>query len=107
MRPVIGQTLQVDISDLAAVSVPLMVIGFASIPGGAPLSGFGAAGPSCNLLIAPDLVVSLPSGGSSTSYLQPIPTNPAFLGAELYFHGAQLDLIDFSVTERGRALIGQ
>ena len=71
------------------------------------VAAFSGAGPSCNLLIAPDLVVSLPVGGSSTSYLQPIPTNPAFLGAELYFHGAQLDLIDFSVTERGRALIGQ
>ena len=106
-RPAIGQSLQVDISNLAPVSVPLMVIGVASIPGGAPLAGIVPAGPTCNLLISPDLVVSLPIGGSTASATIAIPNNPALLSFELFFQGAQLDLVDFSVTERGRAFIGQ
>lgn len=106
-RPAIGQTLQIDISNLAAVSVPLMVIGFASIPGGTPLAGILPAGPTCNLLITPDAVSSLPIGGSSASSMLAIPNNPSLLSSEIFFQGAQLDLVDFSVTARGRVFIGQ
>jgi len=109
--PQLGQTLQIDMSNVSPVGVPLMVLGLSdtswnglALP--VPVSLALPAAPTCMILVSLDSVNVLPTVGSTASLSLPIPNNAALMGFVLFAQGAQLEPGNFSVTEKGTATVG-
>lgn len=105
--PVLGGNLQVSMDNLAPLSLPLMVTGFAAIQP-FPIASLGLSqDPSC--LLVTDLVVlagPLPTVGGVATLTLPVPPQNTLVGAELFFQGAQFEPAGVSLTRQGIARIG-
>ncbi|MFT4841924.1 MAG: hypothetical protein ACI8UD_003517 [Planctomycetota bacterium] len=109
--PQLGSTLQVDISNVSPIGVPMMVFGlsdtmWSSVPLPLAVSIALPAAPSCMLQVSVDFLQTLTPVGSTASFSLPIPNNPALIGFVLFTQGAQLEATGFSVTEKGIATVG-
>lgn len=110
VRPVIGATYDVTLSDAVANSAAFFLTGLSatsfqgvSLP--APLPG----APGCNVLAAPHATRFVPTTGTGTaSALTVIPNSPIFAGLTLYHQWAVLDganPLGVVVSNAGRAVI--
>lgn len=105
--PVIGQTLQIDMDNVAPFAVPVVVLGFSAI---APttLVSLGLSGdPTCILITSPDLIAyPLPVSGGVASVTLAVPAINSLLGAQLFFQLGQSEPSGISVTPQGIATVG-
>lgn len=110
--PVLGQTMQVDMSNVAPAALPMMIIGTSdTVWNGLPLplavSLVLPSAPSCFVLVSVDLLSGpLPVTGGVATQSFPIPNNTALVGFTLYFQGVQIEAAGVSVTEKGTATVG-
>jgi len=105
--PVVGGTLQVDMSNVSPTGLPLLIGGATAVaPYPIYLAGL-TTDPSCVLLTSLDAVVGpLPVVGSTATFTLPVPANGQLVGFELFLQGAQYEASGVSLTEQGVATVG-
>lgn len=105
--PIIGQTLQIDMDNVAPAAVPVVVLGFSAVP---PISLLGAglsSDPTCFLITNPDAVAfPLPQVGSVASVTLAIPPVNSLFGVQLFFQLGQNEFSGVSVTPQVIATVG-
>jgi hypothetical protein len=80
--PVLGGTLSLGVTNLAG-GIALMVVGFTPVT--VPLAPFGLGfGPTCTLLVTPDVLEVLPQAGGVATWNLPIPNTTTLRGVHLY-----------------------
>jgi len=107
--PVLGGTLEVVMNNVSPTGLPLMIIGFTTVPA-FPISVIGlTSDASCLLTVNLDALEGpiVPSG-TVASLLLPLPGVPALAGTPLFFQGTQLELTtsDWNLTDEGTAILG-
>lgn len=105
--PVVGGTLQVDISPVSPVGIPIMVLGGGATP---PfmISTVGLTGdPTCLLTTSLDAAIGpLPVVNGVATFSLPVPANAQLIGYQLFLQGAQYEAGGVSLTEQGIATVG-
>ena len=87
--PAIGQNLDVNLTDLTATNLPLILIGTATTPPTPMSLIFPGSGAACSVQMNPALVAV----GGSWAFV--MPNTPALVSQVLYAQGVQLD-VNFS-----------
>lgn len=112
--PGIGQSFDVELSNLTTGSVPALIFGFndqfwVSFPLPLDLSTlFPFAVSGCNLLVSADSVLPMiPTGATTASLPLTVPANPALVGVPFFVQGLQFEGGSLTVTAKGSAIIGQ
>lgn len=104
--PSLGGTLQVEMDNVSALGIPLMIGGVTSIP---PfmISTVGlTTDPNCLLTTSVDAVVGVPVSGGIATFSLPVPANTQLLGFELFLQGAQYEAGGVSLSDQGVATVG-
>lgn len=105
--PVIGQTLQIDMDNVAPLAVPAVVLGFSAIAPASLVSLGLSTDPSCFLITNPDAIAyPLPVSGGVASVTLTIPPVNTLVGVQLFFQLAQNEPSGVSVTPQGIATVG-
>ncbi|MCB9879155.1 MAG: metallophosphoesterase [Planctomycetes bacterium] len=107
--PVLGATLEVEMSNVSPTGLPFMVVGYAATAP-FPISLLGLSNdPTCLFSVSLDAFVGpLVLVGSTASMSLSIPASSALAGAQLHFQGTQLELTTgfWSLSDRGTATLG-
>lgn len=110
--PVLGQSLLVDMDNIAPAGLQMMVVGTSDTSwNGAPLpipiSVALPSAPSCFLLVSADVLVGpLPVSGGVATMTFPIPTTASLVGFTMFFQGLQFEAAGVSATAKGTAVVG-
>ena len=91
--PTVGSSYQMDLEQAAASSFATLAAGLSSTDfNGNPLPAALPGVPGCEVLIAPDAMVLVPTTAAGTAnFSVPVPNNPGLAGFELYHQWAVLD----------------
>ena len=96
--------------NLSPTGIPLMIVGFTTLPVPFPISAIGlTSDPTCLATVTLDALAGpLATAGSTASLSLPMPAAPAIAGTMLFFQGAQLEITtgDWSLTDEGAATLG-
>jgi hypothetical protein len=99
--PAIGANVDVNLTNLTAGNIPLMLVGTSLLPA-FPLSAiFAGSGATCSLQISPIVIDAV------TSFSLAIPNNPAFIGQALYAQGVQLEVGGAANTKYAEIVLGE
>lgn len=105
--PVLGSTLQVEMSNVSPFGLPLMVAGLTTVAP-FPIAVIGlTTDPTCLLTV--DMIAllgPLPTVGNVATMSLGIPNNAGLVGASMFVQGAQLEATGWSLTEMGQAVFG-
>ncbi|MBL8753244.1 MAG: metallophosphoesterase [Planctomycetes bacterium] len=107
--PRLGATLQVAMSNVSPTGLPLMVIGYGTVPP-FPIRVLGlTTDPTCLLTVTADFVAGpLGAVGSVATLSLSIPASAALAGAQLHFQGTQIESTTghWNLSDRGSATLG-
>lgn len=105
--PVIGQTLQIDMDNVAPFALPVAVFGFSAIAPTSLVSLNLSPDPTCFVITSPDLLFyPLPQVGSVASFSLPIPPINSLFGAQVFVQLGQNEPTGASVTPQVVATLG-
>jgi hypothetical protein len=105
--PVIGQTLQIDMDNVAPLAVPVVVLGFSAIAPTSLVSLGLSTDPSCILITNPDAIAyPLPVSGGVASVTLAIPPINTLVGVQLFLQLGQNEPSGASITPQVIATVG-
>lgn len=99
--PAIDANLDINLSNLTAGNLPLMLVGDAVVPPQPLTTLFPGSGATCSLQMSPIVIAT------TASYSLAVPNNTSFIGLVLYAQGVQLEANAAANTQFAEITLGQ